>query len=357
MKGKEALVYARQLLFEQRLVDAWQSAERIRLVTAIERWKAYPADGVVPRMDAERARWHEELEHEHMASLDRSRRDARLLEKCQARLEAAEGVVAQLRQDNAQMREELGQVRGLQEVSGELEQLRTERTARAAAGARAVLQEKALRRQLETEERRLVDGATQLEALEAMAEEDQAALRQRQAAEERVARARRDDAAAALRRVAGAFGKLAWRAAYAHARLLATWERHGRQLDDLEERLGMLHALRESRDALEWRVTQTKAALIVLRSAGSENVDPANAADEGRYEGMLLAMHAESPPHMPPPIMPPPQVSPPKMPPPDTPPPEMPPPTRPPPHAVLPPMMPPPSVPPPTMSLLGLPVE
>ena len=30
----------------------------------------------------------------------------------------------------------------------------------------------------------------------------------------------------------------------------------------------MLHALRESRDALEWRVTQTKAALIVLRSGG-----------------------------------------------------------------------------------------
>ena len=34
----------------------------------------------------------------------------------------------------------------------------------------------------------------------------------------------------------------------------------------------MLNALRESRDALEWRVTQTKAALIVLRS-GSE-LDP-----------------------------------------------------------------------------------
>lgn len=292
MKGKEALVYARQLLFEQRLLAAWQSSERIRLVCAIERWKAYPAEGAVPRLDAERARWQEEIEHERAASLDRSRRDARLLEKCQARLDAAEGVVAQLRQDNAQMREELGQVRGLHEVSGELEQMRVERTARAAAGARAVLQEKALRRQLEAEERRLADGAFQLEALEAMAEEDQATLRQRQAAEERVARAARDDAAGAVRRAgaAGSFGKRAWRAAYAQARLHATWAKHETQLDELEERLGMLNALRESRDALEWRVTQTKAALIVLRSAGSENVDPAyaGAAVEGLYEGELL---------------------------------------------------------------------
>ena len=56
---------------------------------------------------------------------------------------------------------------------------------------------------------------------------------------------------------------------------LATWKRHEKQLDELEERLGMLNALRESRDALEWRVTQTKAALIVLRSGvDDENVDP-----------------------------------------------------------------------------------
>ena len=42
-----------------------------------------------------------------------------------------------------------------------------------------------------------------------------------------------------------------------------------------EERLTMLQALRESRDALEWRVKGTKASLIVLRSAagaGAEEV-------------------------------------------------------------------------------------
>ena len=65
---------------------------------------------------------------------------------------------------------------------------------------------------------------------------------------------------------------------------------HHFTLDDLEERLGMLHALRESRDALELRVTQTKAALVVLRSAGSENVDPAYGA-EG--EPLALSAHAQ----------------------------------------------------------------
>ena len=37
---------------------------------------------------------------------------------------------------------------------------------------------------------------------------------------------------------------------------------------ELDERLQMLQALRESRDALQWRVTQTKAQLIVMRSVG-----------------------------------------------------------------------------------------
>lgn len=296
MKSRDALTYCRQIIFEQRLLGAWRSADRIRLVAALERWRALPDDGTLPRLEAERSRWLEEIEHERAAALDRSRRDARLLERCQARLDAAEGVVAQLREDNAQMRDELGQVRGLQELGGELEQLRTERSARAAAGARAALQEKALRRQLEAEERRLADGASQLAALEAMAEEDEASLRAHQAAEERVVRAQRDQLAAALREEEPAddagdelrlrslpFGRRAWRAAYAHAQLQLAWERHSRQREELEEKLTMLHALRESRDALAWRVKQTKAALIVLRSSAAgagaeENVDPSGSA-------------------------------------------------------------------------------
>ena len=284
MKGRDALAYCRQLLFEQRLIGVWVNNERMRLVAAIERWRAFPEGEEFRTMAGLASRWQEELQRERVSSLERGQRDARALERTRARLEAAEGVVVQLRQDNNQMREELGQVRGLQELSGELEQLRTERSARVAAGARAVLQEKALRRQLEAEERRLSDGASQLASLEAMAKEDEAGLRMRQAAEERVARTASEDAKAELRAASGKSfdARLAWFAAFAYARLVAAWARHERQLEELDERLVMLNALRESRDALEWRVTQTKAALIVLRS-GSE-LDPSATRGEVRVD-------------------------------------------------------------------------
>lgn len=280
MKGRDALAYARQLLFEQRLVCAWAGVERLRLTAALERWRAYPDDPQLPRLEAERARWREELEHERLASLDRGRRDARLLERVQARLDAVEGVVAQLRQDNSYLHEELVQARGLQELSGELEALKTERSARAAAGARAVMQEKALRRQLEAEERRLLDGAKQLAALEAMAEEDEAALRLRQAAGERICYAARDEAVHRIRQSGRFDRRLAWRAVRSHARLLTACARHARQLAQFDERMGMLHALRESREGLEWRVTTTKAKLIVLRSAAeAENATGTDVAE------------------------------------------------------------------------------
>ena len=48
--------------------------------------------------------------------------DARRQEQLQARLDAAEGVIAQLRSDNAQMRQELTAVAGKVELGGELEQ-------------------------------------------------------------------------------------------------------------------------------------------------------------------------------------------------------------------------------------------
>ena len=300
MKGRDALSYCRQLLVEQKVTHVWLSVDRHSLLAALERWRAYPAlDGTA--VSAER--WREEVEHERAKALERSSLHAKQLQKCQARLNAAEGVVAQLREDNSTLRAELAELRGHQEFNDEqLAALRNEKTQRAAASTRAVMQEKALRKQLEAEERRLADGAAQLVALETMAQEDEAALRKKQISEERAAKAARESAIAQMRREGGSSSRhgsprgggsddstppappppafaarLAWHAAYAHARLMVTWERHEQQIVELEQRLGMLDALRESRDALEWKVTRTKASLIVLRSGLDDPNTPGKA--------------------------------------------------------------------------------
>jgi chromosome segregation ATPase len=168
MKGKDALAYCRQLLFEQRLVMAWANGERLRLVVALERWRSFPGAAMsgTSRLDAERARWREEVEHERAAALERSRRDARTIEQLRARQDASEGVIAQLRADNSSLREELVGLHGQVENGEELEQLRSERSHRAAAGARAVLQEAALRSQLEAEQRRLASGSSRSNRLQ-----------------------------------------------------------------------------------------------------------------------------------------------------------------------------------------------
>ena len=65
-----------------------------------------------------------------------------------------------------------------------------EREQRAAADAKAAVQEAALRSRLEAEQKRLAEGSAQLASLEAIAEENQATLRQRQTNEEREGAAR-----------------------------------------------------------------------------------------------------------------------------------------------------------------------
>lgn len=276
MRGTDALSYCRQLLFEQRLTNVWATTGRLRLVAAIERWKMIPAwyDDANGLAGAERQRWREEIEHERVTSLERIRRESR---QTHAKLEAALGVISELRADNEALRHrELSAMQHLE--LEELEEHRKERTLRVAAGSKAVLQETELRSRLEVEQRRLADGSAQLASLEAIAEQDQASIRLRQQDEEVSARRARDAATTAFRAVRTHGGRtkgsrsaprLAWRAAYAHARLRAAWSRHESELSELEERLAMLEGLRESRDALEWRVTQTKAELIVLRSASS----------------------------------------------------------------------------------------
>ena len=55
----------------------------------------------------------------------------------------------------------------------------------------------------------------------------------------------------------------------AQAQLRLVWRRHDKELESFEEQLAMLDGLRESCDALEWRVTQTKAQPIVMPTAAA----------------------------------------------------------------------------------------
>lgn len=275
MKTKDALLYCRQLLFEARLTGVWLGDDRLRYALALQRWRDFPAEGSLLSFDEERRRWREELQLERTKALETRRNDVRQLERMQARLDAAEGVVAHLRVDNEQLREDLVYCRQAEDLEGELEQMRLERSKRAAAGARAVVQEAELRTRLEAEERRLADSTMQLAALEVLAEEDESTVHEKQASELVDERARRETAITELRAARGGgsgsgavpAGRVAWRAAFAQAQLELVLQRHAGELAELEERLEMLQALRESKDALEYRVTETKAQLIVMRSA------------------------------------------------------------------------------------------
>ena len=64
----------------------------------------------------------------------------------------------------------------------------------------------------------------------------------------------------------------AWRLAYAHARVVVLEGRHLKAVAELDEQMLLLSAARDSRDALEGRVTQQCASLIVLRSTAAADI-------------------------------------------------------------------------------------
>ena len=160
------------------------------------------------------------------------------------------------------------------EQTDELAALRQERTDRAANGACAVLQESAMRARLEAEQRRLADSSVQLLALEAAADDARRELQERCAAEEREAHCVRAHAGEVWRaaRALGRGAPAAWRLAYAHARVVVLEERRLKAVAELDEQMLLLSAARDSRDALEGRVTQQCASLIVLRSAAAADI-------------------------------------------------------------------------------------
>ena len=244
MRVQEALLYCRQLLFEQRMTAIWIGGDRLEVARALQRWRDSRPE-------------HRQAE----------------LELMRRRLAELEGVATQLRADNNQLREELyaHQQRELEEreLGDEIEQ-RAEY-----AEQRAAAQEAALRARLAQEERRLAESSTQLAALEAFAETDAIAIQARHVAEARRSQGRREGAISTLRaaRALGVrfMGRAAWLAAMAHARLLITLLRHEAEQRELDERQDALQALRESREALEWRVRQSKAECIVMASEAEKD--------------------------------------------------------------------------------------
>ena len=280
MKVEEALLYCRQLLFEQRITGAWLGADRLELALALQRWRTVPADNGGDQMDeVARNRWKQEAEDERFKSLERARRDARLHERTQARLAAAEDILGQLRSENDLLREQLTACRMNGELENELEIMRVERSERKAAGQRAARQEEVLRGQLKAEERRLANASAHIAVLEKMADDDEVSLQVRHTAEINMLRKSRELALTRLRASRHGtgchdFGRLAWAAAACDARLQVALQRHDRQLHELELRREMLVSLRDSREELEWRVTRTKAQCIVVRSAADTQSAP-----------------------------------------------------------------------------------
>eukprot|EP00966_Prymnesium_polylepis_P141189 3260761-Prymnesium_polylepis.1 len=114
MKQQNAwILQLRQILFEQRVVGVWMGHERLCVCAALHRWLAFStaAHDAVARLtaqlEAERARWADELGCERALGNRRGERDAALARELQDRLGAAEDVASRLRAENALLQQDV----------------------------------------------------------------------------------------------------------------------------------------------------------------------------------------------------------------------------------------------------------
>ena len=285
MKNHAWVLQLRQLLFEQRVVGIWMGHERLNLCLALHRWHAFSTatQDAVAQLTAqlvmERKGWAEELGRERALSLKRGERDALLLQQLQDKLSVAEGLATSLRADVVRLKQEAEAAERQHHAA--LQQHRQEENERAVAWARTSQQEAVLRAQLDVEQLRLQEASEQLLALEQVTDDAAARMLTRHAVELRQAREAWADAIATFR--AARSPQSAWRALRAHVHLHAVRERHAAQEEELESGRRELNALRDGRGALEWRVTESRAKLILL----------AGATDDAEEEGVQKASAAE----------------------------------------------------------------
>ena len=266
---QQLVLQLRQLLFEQRVVSIWLGHERVALAVALIRWRAWPGHAPDPvnalrqQLEDARSHWSEELCRERALSLKRAERDALVVNRLQGQLDEAHRAAARLRADNQQLRAEIVW-RERQQDEAEEEQ-RRHQLHQHEAEARVAQQEATVRAQLEVEQLRLRDSSEQLAALEQAADEAEMRLLEGQREEQRVAEANWAAAASALR--ADRSSRSAWHAVRTNVRLRSLSARHAAQRQALEAERAELQVLHEGHAALEWRVTETRAQLILFQAA------------------------------------------------------------------------------------------
>mmetsp|Transcript_67651 Transcript_67651/g.151002 ORF Transcript_67651/g.151002 Transcript_67651/m.151002 type:complete len:277 (-) Transcript_67651:319-1149(-) len=256
----------RQLLFEHRIVGIWLGSERLSMAVMLQRWRWAMANShraielLESQLKLERVRWMDELGRQRDQSLKRGERDALRIRQAEDRTEAAEALATQLQAENVLLQQKLMAAERQHKATAELH--RHEATARAVSSARSTRQEAVLRAQLDTEQLRLQDAMVQLASLEQAADEAEARLLSRHARDLQKSQDVCTAAAAGFQVARSA--SVGWRLVRAYMRLLSVQRRHAEQLHVLESERRELDMLRDGRGALEWRVKETRAKLIIL---------------------------------------------------------------------------------------------
>ncbi|KAL1522565.1 hypothetical protein AB1Y20_017550 [Prymnesium parvum] len=247
---------ARQL--EEKLSNAEGQLESLHREKAhrLNQAKASASDEVT----VERRKWTEQLERERALALQRDERDAQLLEQLHGKLNIAEDLNLSSRTEILILRQELARVElSLTLVTEEKQREQGERTS---AWLHRSQHDTMLRAKLDAEKRRLEETSAQLRALEQAVEEAEEFTLLQQANELRRAQHIRHSALAAYRGTRSP-GE-AWAFARAHFQLLAVRKRHEAQLEELQAERLELDKLRDARGQLEWRVTESRAKLLIL---------------------------------------------------------------------------------------------
>ena len=262
------LIYLRQCLFEQRVIGLFLGHERLLLARTFERWQHWAPEPAA--VAAEGQRWQRKLASERTGWRETTARDAKALLQVRAHLSAAEEHIGQLQEECASLRRALtaADERGaaasaaLAESAAATARSRTSVAEHAAARAGAA---RRLGEHLAREEARLASVSAQFSELElaAGAEEDELLGREHDAAA-----AARDE----LRRAIAAFASSRDAAdGWAVVRALVAADigaprRRAALEESLEAARAELDGLRDGRDALDWRVREMRAQLILLHA-------------------------------------------------------------------------------------------
>ena len=261
------LIYLRQCLFEQRVIGLFLGHERLLLARTFERWQHWAPEPAA--VAAEGQRWQRKLASERTGWRETTARDAKALLQVRTHLSAAEEHIGQLQEECASLRRALtaADERGAAASAALAESAAATARSRTSVAEHAAERAGAARRlgeHLAREEARSPASprSSELE-LAAGAEEDELLGREHDAAA-----AARDE----LRRAVAAFASSrdaadGWEVVRALVSAdIGAPRRRAALEESLEAARAELDGLRDGRDALDWRVREMRAQLILLHA-------------------------------------------------------------------------------------------